>query len=860
MSSMEVLHLQIAIDAWPTSCVDGEAPTDARRRACDAMAALLQGETGPGDVASLVRQVLLEDEARFGGRPSLRLPRERPWPVERDWRQVGCLVHTSGDRLIVEAEPWMPSTGESENDHLARTQFEEVYRGPQSRHKRSLEAVKGDPFWRRAVGHDYYLSIAQRQAARAVALSARGSTVLVVLPTGRGKTEVIWAPALLAGSGVTIVVVPTIVLALDMERRTREAAVASGQILSPVDRYAYVRSLSDEVKQDLRQAVRSGQQRILYTSPEAVVSGLSEAVLECARSGLLRQFVVDEAHLIDQWGQDFRPEFLTMTGLRDLAIEVSPSDRQPVTILMSATVTGHHVELLKQMFPSPSGFSVIWGSSLRSEPAYFVSKFPTESERREALLEAARRLPKPLVIYTSRVEDAYSLTAHLHAEGLKRVACITGDSKEMDRRTVVQRWRGQATEGVRLPTEIDIVVGTSAFGLGVDVPNVRSVLHACIPETIDRYYQEVGRSGRDGLPTVSVLFATQGDKRIAKRLNSVVHIGVEKGWSRWASLLARTDRQVDGLYRIDITSLPDYLTEGFGRSAQWNVRTLTLMAQAGLIGLRAAREPSRNSSDSAAEWEERRTAFYDKARDLVDIEIRDAANLDQTGWAHAVVKVRDVVAQSQSSALQAMYDVVDGRRCVGSILAQHYRARIDAATLRTQPQCRGCPFCRAGSSRIEGRVELEPHPPVPDDTVSGAGQHDPLLVLRPNQSLLFLWWDSVSEFQDLVPEVIARLASRGLPVIFGAPDGLLTVAQDRARQAPVINDDGEMLDSYAGLMIAVLAPSESALPERVAARLRARMPTYVLGPSGLVAPDKPEWRWRDLVDASMSIRSALEIL
>jgi len=135
-----------------------------------------------------------------------------------------------------------------------------------------------------------------------------------------------------------------------------------------------------------------------------------------------------------------------------------------------------------------------------------------------------------------------------------------------------------------------------------------------------------------------------------------------------------------------------------------------------------------------------------------------------------------------------------------------------------------------------------------------------LLVLRPNQSLLFLWWDSVSEFQDLVPEVIARLASRGLPVIFGAPDGLLTVAQDRARQAPVINDDGEMLDSYAGLMIAVLAPSESALPERVAARLRARMPTYVLGPSGLVAPDKPEWRWRDLVEASMSIRSALEIL
>src|SRR6185312_14107994 len=148
--------------------------------------------------------------------------------------------------------------------------------------------------------------------------------LIVALPTGRGKTAVARSKTLLSVEGVTIVVVPTVVLALDMERRTTEAAANRNQPLSPLGQYAYVGSLDQDVKAALREQIRTGRQRLLYTSPEAFVSGLASAVLDCAQAGHLQQIVIDEAHLVDQWGADFRPEFQTMPGLVREAYEIAP--------------------------------------------------------------------------------------------------------------------------------------------------------------------------------------------------------------------------------------------------------------------------------------------------------------------------------------------------------------------------------------------------------------------------------------------------------------------------------------------------------------------------------------------------------
>ena len=103
----------------------------------------------------------------------------------------------------------------------------------------------------------------------------------------------------------------------------------------------------------------------------------------------------------------------------------------------------------------------------------------------------------------------------LRLAGFRRTAEVTGDSDDETRRSVVEGWRGEDSNGNAVRTEHDIVVGTSAFGLGVDMPDVRSVIHACLPETLDRYYQEVGRTGRDGRPSIAYLVTTPADDHLA---------------------------------------------------------------------------------------------------------------------------------------------------------------------------------------------------------------------------------------------------------------------------------------------------------------------------------------------------------
>jgi hypothetical protein len=389
-------------------------------------------------------------------------------------------------------------------------------------------------------------------------------------------------------------------------------------------------------------------------------------------------------------------------------------------------------------------------------------------------------------------------------------------------------------------------------------------MHICVPETIDRFYQEVGRAGRDGLPSVSVLLTSPTDDDVARALNNVVHIGVEKGWSRWQALLGRARREPDGRRRVDITSLPHHLTEGYGRSAQWNVRTLTLMAQARLIKLLVPQEQPRLPEEDLDAWQERRRAFQSELPNLVDIELVDGSALDEDGWALRVEGVRDVVAKAQGAALEAMYDVLGMRRCVGEVLAAHYRAHDSGATLRTLPYCRGCPSCRGNEAASPGAPAVtrppEPFPPIPDYPSTMNGPGDPLSILRPDQPLLFLWANDDREFADLAPDLLARLAARHMPVVFGASDRLLAEAQLRAPYSVLIADDGSLLDDYRRPLVAVVPPSRSQVPDTIVARLRARMPTYVVGTASLTAPGRNQWAWRDAADASLSIRTALETL
>lgn len=843
MSRDDIATAQGAIDAWPsiyTPPADASI-SDACRRLIDALPGLQSGSTGWRDVVALARQILLITAVTYSGRSSLDVPGVDHWPSPSQWQHAACsTTNLVGGGYRVQAHDWEPSASRESPDIDAGAAWDEVHAVYRDAQPPPLREVPADPFWTFAHGYEVYRGETQRQAARAAVLNDGDSTI-IALPTGRGKTAVAWSKPLLSTQGVTIVIVPTVVLALDMERRTAETAKALDRSLSPVRRYAYVGSLPAEAKQELRTAVRAGTQRLLYTSPEAFVTGLAPAVLDAARAGHLQQVVVDEAHLVEQWGSDFRPEFQTMPGLIRDAYAQAPDDRKPAVLLLSATLAQRSVDILTELFDfSGRGVDLVWGSELRTEPAYFLQSCDSDEEREEAMIDAVTRLPKPAILYTTTVADAEKWVRRLREVGISRVTAVTGKSSEGDRRAVMRHWRGLTDSGEVEPTSVDVVVGTSAFGLGIDMPNVRTVLHACLPETIDRYYQEVGRAGRDGRPSVAYLCTSPKDLRIAERLNDVSLIGDEKGWNRWKTLLVSADAVGPLRYRVRKDALPPYMLEGFGRSAGWNVRTLTLMAQAGIISFRVPQwvRPAGVSDEVA---EQNRQEFFDHVAELIEFDLVNGMLQDRRAWMSAMGELRRSVRDGRREALNAMRTLVNGNRCAGRTLAEHYKVSRGGGILRTSPACRGCPACRVGSGNPPGTNPPEPLPALPVPTSSA----DPLQRWRGDGSVIFFHHDPG---QDITP-MLGRLVQQNVRVFAGLDRQEGLALQRSIRTTPIVVDDLDSIaplgSQYEGAIAFVL--TNPRLRDEITTRMDTGLITYIIGPVNTPDPNKPGSLLRDTV-------------
>lgn len=657
------------------------------QRLRDAMSGLgLPQGAGPGDLSTLVRHVLRrEGELQRGRLQTLRVPRGGSWPDSDGWDLSGVKVlDESSNDFLIEAHPWKPDWllwDEGPSPEAAA--FAESPR-------RWSEPVLGDPCLR-VVGRSKYHNVGQRNALRAALLAPPKSTLVINLPTGAGKSLCAHLPALIASKpfGVSVVIVPTIALAIDQQRALR------GVIDHDTAYYGDTSEAGRSRRQGIAERIRNGTQRIVFASPESLLGSLSRPLYDAAQYGFLKVVAVDEAHIVDQWGDEFRSAFQAIPGLRRDLLRASGENSSFITLLMTATLTEQCLDTLETLFGDPGPFEVVSSVQLRPEPSYWFARCENEQQRESRVLEAIRHLPRQLILYTTRIADAYRWESHLRTAGFTRVRVVTGESKPEYRQRAIEDWRSR---------KLDIIVATSAFGLGVDQTDVRAVVHACVPETIDRFYQEVGRGGRDGKASISLTIYTDDDVKDAENMNQRVLIGVERGLERWQSMFAAKEVFVDGRFNVPLTAVPTFGPRDINMdnklNREWNVRTLNLMNRAGLIMLDSTPPPTQSFDEIGSDNDEKYLKALQSYKDSRVIRITNNDHLRQEVWGRRVEPLRQKILTGSETSLMFMEKALEGKKCLSHLFSEVYEIyHSDHPTKRTEVRvaaaCGGCPHCRA---------------------------------------------------------------------------------------------------------------------------------------------------------------------
>ncbi|MEU3839457.1 RecQ family ATP-dependent DNA helicase [Streptomyces sp. NPDC028635] len=304
----------------------------------------------------------------------------------------------------------------------------------------------------------------------------QGRDTLVVMPTGAGKSAVYQVPALLL-PGPVVVVSPLLALQRDQIAGLPGGRGGPGAVAVNSD-------LSAAETQAAWEAVGSGAITYVYLSPEQLAKDEVVQRLADARPSL---FVVDEAQCVSSWGHDFRPDYLR------LAQAVRRLGRPPVLALTATAAPPVRQDIVERLgMDRPrhlvTGFD-------RPEIRLEVHRHLQDGERRRLVVEQAAAEPKPGIVYAATRKDTEHYAAELASLGLSAEAYHAG-LRAAERRRIHEAF---------LAGEADVVVATTAFGMGIDKEDVRFVLHAALPGSLDAYYQEIGRCGRDGRPAVAVL-------------------------------------------------------------------------------------------------------------------------------------------------------------------------------------------------------------------------------------------------------------------------------------------------------------------------------------------------------------------
>ena len=699
---------------WPTGDEPAESSDPLFDRVRLALRRLGTGdEPGWLDIAGLLRHVLRQESLRRGRQAVLSVPRQSPWPTEDEWARVGVSTSVAGpDRLKLRAHPWSP-------DWLGpEAPFAAAFKADL---RREHQTVAGDPAVADVLAQlgdaEEYRSQGQAEAVRAALLMPGGSTLLVCLPTGDGKSLVFQAPVLVgAPASITLVIVPTTALGIEQAARMEhllQASRAGGTDTLPM--LCYHGGLGDAEKQEIRRRIAQGQQPVVFASPEAVTTSLRTPLFKAARQGRLAYFVLDEAHLVAQWGAEFRPEFQLLAGLRASLLSACPPKSRFRTVLLSATVSEDGYGTLKTLFGT-GGFQTVAAVSLRPEPSYWIAGSADDAERIQRVGEAVLHSPRPFLLYTAKRDDAGDWYDRLRAAGLKRVGLVRGgDAARKSGERALRNWRQR---------DLDAIVATSAFGLGMDQGDVRAVIHACIPENVDRFYQEVGRGGRDGRACASLLVHAPADRSTAQALNRKRIISLEKGRDRWIAMWnKRVSLPGDG-WSVRIDAKVKSIDQDSDANDAWNVRTLVLMARANLIELHSPDPPEleRAEAESEEDFQARRTRAFEDFYHQTALHLCESRHTNEQMWKDRVAPAREGIRRFDELGHARMKRVLEigahpleiespGAAHLNAVFAETYT--VPSAGITPAAVWGNCP-----ASRARGR-EPEPLPPaiptVPQD-------------------------------------------------------------------------------------------------------------------------------------------------
>lgn len=739
------------------------------------------------------------------------LERSLPLPP-LDWdtsdRQLalfGLVRRASGE---VTAQPWRPGwlsdVPARGADHAAMQAVPRPW---------THEPPAADPWVRSHLGFATYRGPGQALAVRSVLHLPVGETLVVVLPTGEGKSLVFHALARAHGDQVVAVVVPTVALALDQELSLHRWS--TGQ-----ERYhAYVGG-DEQRATAIGAALRNGQQGLLFAAPEAYAASLREPLLQAARAGRLAGLVIDEAHLVDAWGTDFRSDFQSLGALVAELRAVAPPDAQPRVVCLSATLSQLAFDTLEALFSPYRPVALVAATRLRPEQDLWIAPLAGSLDARvERVIDALRSLPRPAVLYVTQREDAEAWRGRLRALGFCRVGVVHGDTDAAAREQVLQQWR---------TGDLDLVVGTSAFGLGIDLDSVRAIVHACLPETIDRYYQEIGRAGRDNRSAASVLIPAMSDLPVAEQLSRKTVIGEEKGRGRWEALFQAAVR-VEGAGHqvlVDVSASPGYDPDmRSGRNEDWNINVLNLLVRAGMIRYAGLKKRAEDN------------------RVLLAVEICDQRHLDPVTWDTRIRPLRERMAQANWSAHEAVRSLLDGTRCPSRLFAQMYRLRYRDIEHDVTLACGGCVVCRR--QRPGGWFAQWPPAPRPPFAVGGLAPR--LASGFDAQGRLFVGYSrealAARRFQRHLRQLVEALWRAGLRkfVVIGDAPAALDEALAQQPWCVAAGGQGRVI-SGSGLPlgpVAVWLGPGASLPASQLADLATAPPRLITVPADIGDPRYP---------------------